>query len=61
MDHHTTSSEIVAAVTKASPPIAVVAATLGGLSLQDWVLATTLFYTVLQIILLIRRTLKGKA
>jgi len=61
MTDHANSSEYIAAATKASPPLAVTAATLGGMSLQDWVLIATLLYTLLQIVLLIRRALKGKA
>lgn len=39
--------QILAAVGKASPPIAVSTAAASGFSLQDWVLIATLVYTAL--------------
>ena len=39
------------AVAKASPPIAVSGLTLSGVQLQDWLIMTTLLYTVIQIII----------
>ena len=39
---------------KAAPPVTVVGMTLGGVSLQEWVLILTAVYTVLQIGFLIR-------
>lgn len=39
---------------KAAPPITVVGMTLGGVSLQEWVLILTAVYTVLQIGFLLR-------
>lgn len=40
------------ALGKASPPVAVSAATVAGLALQDWVLILTAIYTLLQLLLL---------
>ena len=39
------------AVAKVSPPIAVSGLTLAGVQLQDWLIMTTLLYTVIQIII----------
>jgi hypothetical protein len=39
------------AVAKAFPPIAVSGLTLAGVQLQDWLIMTTLLYTVIQIII----------
>lgn len=52
--------EYIAAAGKASPAIAVATATASGLALQDWVLAATLFYTVLQTALLIHNFIKAR-
>jgi hypothetical protein len=43
IDHEMTSEAL-----KASPPVTVVGLSLGGVSLQDWVLIATLIYTLLQ-------------
>lgn len=51
-------SEYAGAAGKAAPPIAVSTAAIAGLSLQDWVLAATLAYTLLQIALLLRKFFK---
>ena len=48
--HHDMAVEAV----KAAPPVTVVGMTLGGVSLQEWVLILTAVYTVLQIAFLIR-------
>jgi disulfide bond formation protein DsbB len=45
---------------KAAPPLAVTASTFVGMSLQDWVYALTIIYTVLQIALLVRKHFKDK-
>ncbi len=58
MTNHEHYNELAVATAKMSPPITVAAATVAGASLQDWVLAATLVYTVLQIILLVRKTWK---
>lgn len=48
--------EITTEVTKATPPMAVVAAgAVWGYSLQDWVLIATLIYIVLQAFFLLRK------
>ena len=39
------------AVAKVSPPVVVSCLTLGGVQLQDWLIMTTLLYTVIQIII----------
>ena len=39
---------------KAAPPVTVVGMSLGGASLQEWVLILTAIYTVLQLVFLIR-------
>jgi len=52
------ASEYAGAVGKAAPPIAVSTAAIAGLSLQDWVLAATLAYTLLQIVFLLRKFFK---
>lgn len=49
-----TKLEVVDQVAKASPPVAVGALTLSGITLSDLVLWATLFYTVFQIGLLFR-------
>ena len=54
------AGEYIAVAGKASPPIAVSGAMVAGFSLQDWVLAATLIYTVLQIAVLIRNWWKGR-
>lgn len=56
----TTGGEYIAAAGKASPAITVAVATVSGLALQDWVLAATLFYTVLQTVLLIYNFFKAR-
>lgn len=43
-----TAEAIVGAV-KASPPVGVVALTVAGMSLQDWVYVLTIFYTLILI------------
>ena len=58
MTNHENYNELAVAAAKMSPPVTVAAATVAGASLQDWVLAATLVYTVLQIILLVRKTWK---
>ena len=52
--------EYVRAVGKASPPIAVAGVTIAGMSLQEWVLVSTLIYTILQTALLIRKYFKER-
>lgn len=43
------TGEIAGEITKAAPPVSVTGLTLAGVSLNEWVLLATLFYTVLQI------------
>ena len=45
---------------KAIPPVAVVAATASGMTLNDWVLVVTLIYLVLQIAHLLFKWYRGK-
>lgn len=47
-------NDIAVEAVKAAPPVTVVGMTLGGVSLQEWVLILTAVYTVLQIGFLIR-------
>ncbi len=57
-DHSQGAGEYAGALGKAVPPIAVSTAAISGLSLQDWVLAATLAYTLLQIVFLLRKFFK---
>lgn len=50
----TTKTELTVEAVRLSPPIAVTGLSLYGVSLQDWVLAATLIYTVLSLVFLIR-------
>ena len=43
------AGELAGAAGKAAPPLAVSGAAIAGLSLQDWMYATTIAYTVLLI------------
>jgi hypothetical protein len=54
------TSEIAAASMKVTPPVAVSAASLAGMSLQEWVLTVTLLYTVLQIVSLVYGWIKKR-
>lgn len=56
--HHTET--LMGAAGKLSPPIGVAAASVAGMSLQDWVLAATLLYTVLMIAKLLWDWFKGR-
>ena len=47
------------AVAKAFPPIAVSGLTLAGVQLQDWLIMTTLLYTVIQIIIALPKLKKS--
>ena len=53
-DHsqHLESGLSMAAI-KTSPPVVVSGLTLGGVQLQDWLIMTTILYTVIQIIILL--------
>lgn len=42
------TSEVAGEITKAAPPVAITGLTLGGVSLNEWVLLATLCYTLLQ-------------
>lgn len=57
----TQAGDYAAAATKASPPLLVSGAAIAGMSLQDWVLAATLIYTLLQTVLLVRKFVKERA
>lgn len=48
-NHHQFVEGTVMEVGKAVPPLAVTGATFYGVTLQDWVLAATLLYTLMQI------------
>lgn len=52
--------EYIAAVGKATPPIAISGAVAAGWTLQDWVLLATLVYTVVQTVLVIYKFIKGR-
>lgn len=43
---------------KAAPPVAVTMSSITGLGLQQWVYIVTIIYTVLQILLLVRKHIK---
>lgn len=51
------SPEAAAAAAKAAPPLAVTGMTVAGYPLADWVLVATLLYTLLQIVVVVRRML----
>ena len=53
-DHsqHLESGLSMAAI-KTSPPVIVTGVTLAGVQLQDWLIMTTILYTVIQIIILL--------
>ena len=42
---------VTMAVAKTSPPVVVSGLTLAGVQLQDWLIMTTILYTVIQIII----------
>ena len=44
---------VTMAVAKTSPPVVVSGLTLAGVQLQDWLIMTTILYTVIQIIILL--------
>lgn len=46
---------------KAIPPLAVTGMTFLGFPMSDWVLALTAIYTVMQIALLMRKTIRAEA
>lgn len=48
MSLSSTSVDILAAVGKASPPLAVTSAAVVGLTLSEWVMVCTIIYTILQ-------------
>ena len=47
---HEYAESVAAGVAKLTPPLGVVAVSVAGMSLQDWVYALTAIYTVLMII-----------
>lgn len=55
---HGMVSETLATVGKASPPIAVSAATIAGVTLQDWVLLATLVFTLVSLAHLVWKWLR---
>lgn len=52
------TNDLATEAAKLSPPAIVSTLTLGGVALSQWVLAATLIYTVLQIILLIPKAVQ---
>lgn len=55
-----TGSEYVAALGKAAPPLTVAGVSVTGMTLQDWVLVTTLIYTVLQTAVLVSKFFRDR-
>lgn len=55
-----TNHEQVADVIKVAPPVTITSMTLAGYQMSDWVLLLTALYTLLQILLLIRRLLVSR-
>lgn len=51
-----TPSEQLAEFSKAAPPIAITSMTILGFPMSDWVLLLTAIYTIMQIVLMLRRT-----
>ncbi len=51
----TNRTEVIAEAMRATPPTAVLALTVGDITLQDWVLLLTIVYVVLQIAYLLFR------
>lgn len=56
----TTHSQQIADIAKAAPPLTVSGMTVAGFPLSDWVLLFTAIYTVLQIVLIVRRTVAAR-
>jgi hypothetical protein len=52
-------TNIAVDVFKAAPPVSISGLTLAGVSLQEWVLLTTLVYTVIMIVLEIRKAIRN--
>lgn len=55
------AGEFIGAASKTAPPIAVTGAAIAGISLQDWVLISTLAYTALQIAFLVWKFFRERA
>lgn len=55
-----TPHEQVADLIKVAPPVAITSMSLAGYPMSDWVLLLTAIYTLLQILLLIRRMLVSR-
>ena len=53
-------ADIATSTGKVLPPLAVVGASVAGMTLQDWVMVATLFYTVVQTLWLIYRIFFGQ-
>lgn len=51
----TLPSEQITDVVKAAPPITITGMTIVGIQVQDWLLILTLVYTILQILIIVRR------
>ena len=50
-----TPQEQIADIAKAAPPLAVTGMTAAGFPMSDWVLLLTAIYTLLQILIVVRR------
>lgn len=48
-------SEQITDAVKAAPPITITGMTIVGIQVQDWLLILTLVYTILQILIIVRR------
>lgn len=51
----TLPSEQITDAVKAAPPITITGMTIVGIQVQDWLLILTLIYTILQILIIVRR------
>ena len=48
------------ATAKVAPPVVATGMTVAGYPLSDWLILLTIIYTVLQILVLVRRELRGR-
>jgi len=55
-----TPHEQIGELAKTTPPVAIASMTLAGYSINDWVLALTAIYTLLQIFIVVRRFLVSR-
>lgn len=49
-----TTKDVIASAAKAAPPVSIVGMHFLGYGISDWLIAVTLVYTILQVIVLIR-------